>query len=256
MKKIFIFLFVHFAVIICIHSATADAPASQKFEAANRFYKEKKYDAAISAYTDLINAGNSTAEVYFNLGNAYYKTGQLANAILSYERAKIIQPGDEDVQFNLRMAYANTVDKIEPVPMLFYQRWWQSFLQIVSPAVWGGISVSCIWLTLATGLLYIFARTINAKRNYFLITLGFLAVSLFVVYISYASHEALNGSRGAIITEPSAYIKSSPEEKSTNLFMLHEGTRVELLEESEGWQRIKIANGNVGWVDRNALEKI
>lgn len=256
MKNILTFsLAILLSLVNCL-TVLADAAASQKFEAANKLYREKKFDTAIAAYEELIKTNYESAEVYFNLGNAYYKSGQLANAILNYERSKIIHPNDEDIQHNLRLAYANTVDKIEPIPLLFYQRWWQSFLHLFSPAVWGAISIVLIWVTLVAGLLYLFARTVNAKRNYFLLTTGLLLLSFFIFYISYAAHEVLNDSKGAIITEPSAYIKSSPEEKSTNLFMLHEGTRVEVLEENDGWQRIKIANGNVGWIKGRALEKI
>lgn len=239
-----------------LQTVLAGHTTSASFQDANALYRNKRYVDAVASYERLISTGHAPGEVYYNLANAYYKNGRLSKAILHYERAKILLPDDEDVQFNLRLAYAGTVDKIEPVPLLFYQRWWQSFLYLLSPSGWGLLTVVIIWCTLGAGLLYLFAGTINAKRNAFLVACAGLIISLFSSYISYRAEEALRGASGAIVMDPSAYVKSSPDDKSTNLFMLHEGTRVELLEASDGWQRIKIANGNSGWISRSAIEQI
>lgn len=239
-----------------LQTVLANSTASTGFQDANALYRNKRYVDAVAGYERLIKTGYAPGEVYFNLANAYYKNGRLSKAILQYERAKILLPDDEDVQFNLRLAYSGTVDKIEPVPMLFYQRWWQSFLHLCSPSGWGLLTVVLFWCTLGAGLFYLFAGTIHAKRNAFLVAFAGLIISLFSCYISYRAEKALSGTSGAIVMEPTAYVKSSPDEKGTNLFMLHEGTRVELLEESDGWQRIKIANGNSGWISRSVIEKI
>lgn len=244
-----------FLLILAGVRLSADSPA-QRYEAANKLYKEKKFEEASSAYESLLKTGVVSPEIYFNLGNAYYKSGQVSKAILNYERAKVLSPSDDDIQFNLRLAYSGTVDKIEPIPLLFYQRWWQSFLHLLSPSGWGLLSIILIWLTLALAIYYLFAPTPNAKRNSFLGALTFFLVSLFGFFISYAAENALNSKNGAIVIESTAYIKSSPEEKSTNLFLLHEGTKVEVLKEAEGWKQIKIANGNVGWVQDGQVEMI
>jgi hypothetical protein len=111
-------------------------------------------------------------------------------------------------------------------------------------------------MTFLMGLAYLFAKTVNAKRNTFLSMLSLLLLSAFVYFVSYSANKSLNGTHGAIITEATAYIKSSPDAKSTNLFMLHEGTKIEVTDEIQGWKKIKIANGNVGWVEDGKLELI
>lgn len=246
-------LFLLFGMITVF--VTAATPAEQ-YEAANRLYKEKKYNEAAQAYEALLKSGAVSSEVYFNLGNTYYKSGQVSKAILNFERAKVLNPADDDIQFNLRLAYSGTVDKIEPIPLLFYQRWWQSFLHLLTPSGWGTVAIGLIWLTLAIAIYYLFAPTPEAKRNSFLSALTFFLFSLLGFFISFASENGLNNKNGAIVIETSAYIKSSPEEKSTNLFLLHEGTKVEILKESEGWKQIRIANGNVGWVQESQVEMI
>ena len=175
---------------------------------------------------------------------------------MNYERAKVLNPSDEDIQFNLRLAYSGTVDKIEPIPLLFYQRWWQTFLHLVNPSVWSWISIGLIWITLVIAVYYLFAPTPNAKRNSFLMAFTLFFVSLIGFYISYSAGAATSSKNGAVVIEATAYIKSSPDEKSTNLFLLHEGTKVDVLEESDGWKQIRIANGNVGWVEESQVEMI
>ncbi|MFN8153443.1 MAG: tetratricopeptide repeat protein [Bacteroidia bacterium] len=241
-------------IILC-HTAGA-VGVSERYEAANKLYRGKNYQEAAQQYETLIKEGAVSPEVYFNLGNAYYKSGIVSKAILNYERAKILDPSDEDIQFNLRLAYSGTVDKIEPIPLLFYQRWWLSFLHITSPSGWSWASILCIWLTLVIAIYYLFAPTPNAKRNSFLAAFTFLLISLTGFFISYAAEHALNAKNSAVVMESTAYIKSSPDDKSTNLFLLHEGTKVEVLKEADGWKQIRIANGNVGWVQESQLEMI
>ena len=226
------------------------------FSKANVLYSEKNYKEAILTYEKILADGNTAAEVYFNLGNSYFKENDLSTAILNYERARTINPGDEDVIFNLRMAYNSTVDKIEPVPILFYQRWWQSLIHIFSPGTWSIIAISLIWITLFAGIVYLFAATANGKRNAFLCTLTLLFISMAIFYLSYSSHRAIYGKNEAIILASTSYIRSSPDVKSTKLFMLHEGTKVIIIDDQKDWKQIKIANGNVGWIEKDAIEKI
>lgn len=228
----------------------------QLFNKANQAYSTGKYSVAISMYEELLAKGYRSAEVYFNAGNSYFKENNISKAILNYERALTIQPNDEDVIFNLKMAYNNTVDKIEPVPLLFYQRWWQSLLHTLTPDAWSSAAIVCLWITLVTGLAYLFASSANGKRNSFLLTLSFIGISCIVYFLAYSSNKAIYGKNEAIITSSTTYIRSSPNEKSTKLFMLHEGTKVKVVDEHEGWKQIKIANGNVGWIENVSVEKI
>lgn len=235
-----------------IHASTSPL----LFKKANELYRGKQYLESIALYDSILKENKTNYLVYYNLGNSHFKQGNIAAAILNYERAKTLNPDDEDINYNLRIAYSNTVDKIEPIPLLFYQRWWQSFLNALPTGVWSVLSIGILWLAFATGVAYLFAKTVSSKRNTFLASINLLILSGVCYYISMASHRLIYDNHGAIVMEASAYIKSSPDEKSTNLFMLHQGTKVEVTEETPGWKKIKIANGNVGWVATDQVEKI
>jgi hypothetical protein len=226
------------------------------FETANALYRDKNYAKAALLYDSLAAEKGAGAVVYFNAGNAHFKNGDIAKAILNYERARRLAPSDEDILFNLKIAYANTVDKIEPIPLLFYERWWQGFLTMLSPGVWSMLAVAWIWLAAAAGLLYLFAGTVARKRNAFLLALTLLCISLFTYRIAASAELLIHGNTEAVVLEPSTYVRSSPDDASTNLFMLHEGTKVEITERIIGWCRIRIANGNVGWVEDKNIEAI
>jgi tetratricopeptide (TPR) repeat protein len=254
MKKITLFVLIN--IFFAAGTILAGEAPSVMYENANKLYRQKDFSNAIEGFEEVLKTGAKSAEIYYNLGNSYYKNGDIPHAILNYERAKKINPGDEDILFNLRLAYSNTVDKIEPIPLLFYQRWWQQFLHLLAPDVWSILTISLFWLTLGIANYYLFAPTMNAKRNSFLMAITFLLVSGFSYFISWSAENAVNSGNSAVVMEPTAYIKSSPDEKSTNLFLLHEGTRVEVTEETDGWKKIKIANGNVGWVMAAQVEVI
>lgn len=252
-------LLITFLLLCFIHAAFSLERSSnpiELFNNGNGAYTTKNYKEAIKFYEQLIASGKHSEEVYFNLGNSYFKDNHISKAILNYERARIIDPADEDILFNLRIAYNNTVDKIDPVPLLFYQRWWLSFIHFFSPAQWNVISIISIWLTFFCGIAYLFAGTINRKRNTFLSTLVLLGISFLFYFLAYSSSKSIYGNNEAIIMNSSSYIRSSPDEKSTKLFMLHEGTKVKIIDEIDEWKQIRIANGNVGWVDNKSIEKI
>ena len=251
--------FIKYIILIVILIGNNPLHASTSpllFKKANELYRGKQYAQSIALYDSILKENKTNYLVYYNLGNSHFKEGNIADAILNYERAKTLNPDDEDINYNLKIAYSNTVDKIEPIPLLFYQRWWQSFLNALSTGLWSVLSISILWISLAAGIAYIFAKTVSFKRNMFLASINLLILSGVCYYISMASHRLIYGNHGAIVMEASAYIKSSPDEKSTNLFMLHQGTKVEITEETKGWKKIKIANGNVGWVATEQVEKI
>lgn len=254
--KYILFPFALLLFILLGNPTAASTSLPLLFKKANELYRSKQYEQSIVLYDSILKENKTDYLVYYNLGNSHFKLNHIAKAILNYERAKTLNPDDEDVNYNLKIAYSNTVDKIEPIPLLFYQRWWQSFLNLLPTGVWSILAISLLWISLAVGIAYLFAKTVSFKRNAFLAAINLLFLAGICYYISMASHRLIYGNHGAIVMEPSTYVKSSPDDKSTNLFMLHEGTKVEITEEMEGWKKIKIANGNVGWVATGNVEKI
>lgn len=232
------------------------AMPNQQFEAGNKEYRFGNYEKAIVAYEKLVKDGYRSSTLFYNLGNAYYKENNYAKSILNYERALKLNPQDEDILFNLRLANMNTVDKIEPIPRLFYEQWWDNFISTFSSDSWSKYGIAGCWLTLLFVGLYLFSNTVFLKKTGFFSTVicGFIAGML--LFAGRLQHQSAYDQKAGIIIETSAYIKSSPEEKSTNLFMLHAGTKIEVVDELQGWKKIKIANGNIGWISNNDMEMI
>jgi hypothetical protein len=235
--------------------SSADNP-SEIYRKANEAYMNHSYEEAAELYEQAVKAGFISPEVYYNMGNAYYKSGNIAKSVLSFERAKKLDPSDPDIQYNLSVAYQATIDKIEPVPLVFYERWWQNFVHggsVNRRAFW---FVGFLWTTLLLVAGYLFLKRVYLRKLMFFAALTTLTCALFTGYLTYLQYRHLNHNRGAIIFSDSAYVKSSPDESSSNLFMLHAGTRIEVVDELQGWKKIRIANGSEGWIVQDAIELI
>ena len=244
------FLFINASIF------SIEASPKQKFADGNKEYRFGNYDKAITIYEELVKQGYRSAALYYNLGNSFYKSGNYAKAIVNFERALILKPQDDDIRFNLRLASLNTVDKIEPIPKLFYEQWWDRFISSFSSDTWSKIGIAACWLTLLFAGIYIFSNSVFFKKTGFFISLFFGISAAFILFTGQVQHARIYDHKTAVIIETSAYIKSSPEEKSTNLFMLHAGTKIEIVDELQGWKKIKIANGNIGWISNNDVEVI
>jgi len=228
----------------------------QQVSEANKAYYGGHYENAVSIYEKVSQAGFASPILYYNLGNAYYKLGNMPMAILYYEKAHKLAPADSDIEHNIRLANTRIVDKIDPVPVLFYIRWWNNALNILSPDKFAKVSLallSVFWILLTA---YFLARRRSLRVTAFNFALIFLIASIFGMVLAYESHhDALNPDE-AIVMEPSAGVKSSPDEKSVDLFVIHEGTKVNVMDRIGDWKEIKIANGNSGWIQTKAIREI
>ena len=249
-------LFIVFFIHVSSLSLWAKETAEAKFSKANSLFQKQDYEGALKEYSDFIRDDSSSAEAWFNLGNTYFRMQEFAKAILCYERARKISPADEDVDFNLRIANLHITDKIDPLPRIFYLRWIDDASFLFSAGEWSMVIVVSFWLML------IFVLGYFLLRNYVLRKAGFYlgALMLLLICFSYAlalhQEHLLFGTERAVITAASVYVKSSPDEKGTDLFILHDGTKVDVLDELNGWKKIRIANGNIGWVLVNTFEVI
>jgi hypothetical protein len=227
-----------------------------KFDRANKYYQQQDYENAIKAYEDVLKANRISAAVYYNLANSYYKTGNIAKSILNYERAHKLAPDDEDIDFNLKLAAMKAVDKIEPVPMVFYRRWIHSIALAFNIDVWSKISIGLTWATVFIFALFIISPSPAGKKLFFVTGIIFLVLTVFAFYFSSEQDKIMNHDEHGIVMTPSSYVKSSPDEKGNDQFILHEGTKVEVLDEFTDWKKIKIANGTVGWIKARDIEII
>lgn len=223
---------------------------------AGKAYAAGAYDSAAALYKKVADDGYAAPELYCNLGNSYFKMNDMARAILWYERALRLDPGDEDANFNLNVANARINDKIEPVPELFYKRWFRGVLQAFSCDAWALASVLALVFSLAGFVLYLASRSLPLRKAGFWAGIGLAAIFLFTLTFAWAGYGYANDASGAIIFAPTITVKSSPDEKGTDLFVLHEGTKVQILDRISDWYEIRIANGSVGWLPSSTFEKI
>jgi tetratricopeptide (TPR) repeat protein len=237
------------------HTSFGQSPQSA-FEQANKYYIEKNYEKAVSLLESLVKSGQVSAEVYYNLGNAYYKTGNYPVAILNYERAKKLKPSDPDIDFNLRLANLNTIDKIEPAPQVFYVKWWNDFVNQSTVESHAKTGLLLIWIAFFISIIYVFVNSTPVKRITFFAAFILLCCGTFSLYLSQKQLSDIRDNKSAIIIPTSVYIKGSPDENSINLFMLHSGTKVTVIDELKNWKRIRIANGNEGWIPTGSIEII
>lgn len=219
-----------------------------QFEQANQLYRIGDYKQAASFYEKIGQNGYESPALFYNLGNSYFKLKNMPAAIVNYERARLLSPHDEDIAYNLRLANLRIIDRIEPIPQLFFVEWWRSFVSMFSSGTWASLAVVLLWCASIGGATFLFLRPLLIRRLTFLIC----AICLLCSVLSYASmfqqrnHERTD--QDAIVFAASIAVKSSPDQHSTDLFVLHEGVKVELLDAVGEWKKIRLADGKVGWI--------
>jgi len=223
---------------------------------ANKAYTAGSYTTAADLYNKVVVAGYEAPELFYNLGNTYFKMNDYAHAILWYERAKRLNPGNEDIDFNLNVANTKISDKIEPLPELFYKRWFNGVLQLFSVDAWATIGIVLFIAGLLAGVLYLASHILILRKIGFWSAFGLLFLAIFFLIFAWSSYIFTKSTTEAIVFAPTITVKSSPDDKSTDLFVVHEGTKVRLIDNINGWYEIRIANGSVGWLPLTSLEKI
>ncbi len=226
------------------------------FDSANAAYARGEFEKAIDRYESLVRENTVSPELYYNLGNAYYKTNSIGLAILNYERAKKIFPDDEDLKINLRLANQKAEDKIDAAPQLFLTEWKNGIINIFDESTWSLICIFLFAASLCLIALYILSEKGTVKKIGFFGGTVLLILSAVTFLIAGNKYEVTKNSSDAIVISGTATITGSPNEKGTKLFILHEGTKVVITGENEDWTEIRIANGNVGWIRSKLIEKI
>lgn len=219
-------------------------------------YMRDDYAAAIQVYEALLNRGEA-ADLYYNLGNSYYKAGDIAKAILNYERALLLQPGNGDIRANLEIARSKTIDKVEPVPEIFFVSWTKSLINTMSIDSWAVCAIICFILLIVSLYFFIFSKQSGLKKAGFICGILFLVVTIFAnIFASQQKDEQVNR-HNAIVMNPSVTVRSTPSESGTSLFILHEGHKVDVKDGSmKDWKEIRLDDGKVGWVPASAIEII
>ncbi len=230
------------------------------FEQANKAYNGSDYEGAITLYDSILNQGYESADIYYNLGNAHFRLGNVGQSILSYERSLELDPEQPDAAFNLRLANLRVVDNIEPMPEFLIVTYAKDFLHSRSSGSWGLWSIGFLWAALGFGAVFLFMSSYSAKRLGFFVGLLCLLISFGSLSLSLIKRNHEINNRYAIVLNQNAYVKASPFGQAKDLVILHEGVKVRLLRTSEEWTEIRISDSNVGeivgWVESGVLEQI
>lgn len=226
-----------------------------KIEADSAYIKED-YATAIQIYEALLKNGES-ADIYYNLGNSYYKANEIAKAILNYERALLLQPGNSDIRANLEIARSKTIDKVEPMPEVFIISWTKSLIDCMSVDSWATWGIISFILFIVALYFFIFSKQIIWKKIGFIAGIILLVIVICTNLFASQQKERLINRSEAIVMSPSVTVRSTPSESGTGLFVLHEGSKVNIKDSSmKEWKEIHLEDGKVGWVPSSAIEII
>jgi tetratricopeptide (TPR) repeat protein len=226
------------------------------FAEANTLYKQGNYLAAVETYQKIEAENVVSSALYYNLGNCYYKLNKVAPTIYNYEKALLIDPLNEDASNNLVFAKRLTLDTIEDLPRSFLQKMNANFLQKLSYNEWAKGAIIFSFLAALFFLLFYFSRISARKRSYFIVSiLGFLCLIL-TVFITINQYQQTKNTLEAIIFSEEVTVKNAPTINSEDVFTLHEGTKVWVLDAVDNWNKIKIADGKVGWIATKNIKKL
>lgn len=218
------------------------------FEKANKLYNRAQYAEAIKIYKLSIAPDYQSGDVFYNMGNAYYRIGDIPSALLYYEKAHKLRPFDEDIAVNIQLANSKITDKISMAPEFFLSTWWHKFLFLFSVKTFSMLSVFC-WISAAILLtIYLFAQSITKKKASFYTGISLFILGAASIIITEKQVNYLRSNQNAIIFSNSVQVRSEPSNSSKNLFTIHAGTKVGVIVLEQDWLEIKLPNGNKGWI--------
>lgn len=237
--------------MFCVCSASAVTKAD-----ADSAYNAGKYQEAIKGYEMLLKQGVSE-DLYYNLGNAYYRTEDITHAVLNYERALRLSPGDKDIRHNLQIARSKTVDRITPETEFFFITWLRAIENSMSVDTWASAALISLAIAIIMALIYLFSNAVWLRKVGFFSAAFMLLVFVLCNIFAYAQKQSFTKQRGAIIMDAAVNVKSTPVDNGTDLFILHEGTRVDIIDDQmKQWKQIRVADGKEGWVMSKQIEVI
>lgn len=237
-------------------SFTGFSQNQKLFDQGKEFYKNGKYQEAINSWMQILENGEASAELYFNIGNAQYKLNQIGPSIYYYVKALQLSPNDADIKNNLAFAENARIDVVEPLPQSVFTKWYRSVADTFTFNGWAVLAVVCSTGFVILFLLYYFSYTEKRKRLLFAASMlvGFLLLSTFTMaFITYSDYSK---KQPAIIFANQLEVKTEPSMGSSSAFILHEGTKVEIIAKDGNWYRIALADGKDGWVPASDLKQL
>lgn len=243
-------------LIVLLYSFIGIAQENPLFEQGKEQYKAENYQEAIYNWQKILDSDTHSAAIYFNLGNAYYKLNSIGQSIYYYEKALQLAPNDKDIQNNLNFARNATIDAIESLPKTFFAIWDENLSKILSYNGWAWLTAISVLLAMVLFLSYYFTSYSLRKRVFFIATFVCLFLGILGITMSFRMFDKVQNTKIAIIFAEETEIKNSPKMSSETAFVLHEGTKVAIVEAEDNWYKIVLANGKDGWIIASDLKKL
>jgi DNA uptake lipoprotein len=228
----------------------------QQFKNANDAYAAKQYAEAIQLYESILKQDLHSPEIYYNLGNSYYKTQQKGRAVLNYERGLYIAPHNEDLRYNLNLVNSELLDDFSLIPSFFLSRWWNHAVQLASSQTWTILGLLLLWLGIGGLVLWVLGEERNQKKKGFIIGLAALLLCLLPFALAVGKAQFDEDSGVAILLEREASLRSAPDAESNEILLLHEGIKMSILDEIGEWDKVRLSNGEEGWLPKEMIERI
>lgn len=241
---------------MCAMDAVSQQTSEDKFIQGVTLFSSASYKEALQVWTDIYNTGYRSASLNYDIGNAFFKLNDIPNAILFYERAYLLSPADENINYNLQIARTLIVDRFQEIPEIFFVRWFNFVSLLLSSNTWAIVSLAAFLLSLLLLSLYIYSSQYRNKVIGFWFAIFFFILSAGSIALSLRNKSLVFDNHKAIISSPLVNGKSSPDNSGTDLFILHDGTKVTIEDKVGEWYEVRLSDGNKGWIPVNSLNII
>jgi len=241
-------------LLLMLFSFTASAQNDALFNRATTFYNEGEYEKASENYFKIIENGEHSAAVYYNIGNCYYKLNQIAPSIYYYEKALLLKPNDREIKNNLAYAQNMTLDAFEALPETSLSKLYKNITGLLSFDQWSYASVFFVFLFILAYILFYYLRYSSHKRIAFIASITSLFIAVFCLVLALVQFRDFEAEMPAIVFSEELIVKSEPNNRSSQAFLLHEGTKVYILDELNDWKKIELKDGKTGWVPSNEIK--
>ncbi|MRR18928.1 hypothetical protein EG827_01915 [bacterium] len=248
-------IIVHIILIFCLANMAGQSP-EERYKQAGELYSSGDYPGAAALYRKLYEEGFRSSDLFYNAGNAFFKTGDNASAILFYERAKLIAPADEDIDYNLQIARSRITDRFETVPQLFFVRWFDFLSLLASTNAWAVTALVMFVLALLLAVIFLTKARARGRLLSFWLALAAIVLSVIMVLLALRNNSLVNNNTKAVITCSIVTGRSAPGEGGSELFVIHSGTTVTVEQELGEFLEVKLPDGNKGWIRGDCMEKI
>ena len=243
-------------IVLACCSLSAFGQGEVLFQKATEAYNNGEYEKAIDYYENVLKTWKHSSELYFNLGNCHYKLDAIGPSIYYYEKALLLNPGDQETQNNLGFAQNMRLDAIEEMPKTAMARLHDSIVLFFTADQWSYLAILTMFLFVLGFIIYYVLSSATSKRFAFIIANVALIICILSIALAYLAHNDQRATNPAIIFEREIAVTSEPNDRSERVFALHEGTKVNILESLDDWSKIKIADGQTGWVPSGSLRVI